>query len=122
MLRVEQATAYPNNCQCGYGRAPFVDTGLERYGERIYWCSRCIASAATILGWVEREHFESATVAMADADRRIAQLTEELEQERRPEAKVIRVEDIPVVLASVTHLSEYKQKKAAEKAKPKAAA
>lgn len=82
MQVVASARIYPAKCACGSVNGPLVDTMQETIAGRVYLCSRCVATAAGLLGWTSPE----STTQLADAglalQRRIEVLNEELEFER----------------------------------------
>jgi hypothetical protein len=54
---------FPAQCLCGtaaVASGPYVDTGVEIFNHRIYWCRKCVADAAHEYGgWASAEQVDS---------------------------------------------------------------
>jgi hypothetical protein len=103
-VRAETPTFWPNACICGTQTGPFVDTGIDKLGERIYLCKLCTKLAGLTLGFIDgpehdklenaagelhdltldrdrlRERIVLLEVARRERNERIAEVSEELDQ------------------------------------------
>jgi hypothetical protein len=92
--RAETAAMYPHACLCGNTAGPFVDTLMERPQPggiaRIYLCERCIADAVRCHGgYVEKQLYDDALLAVKQTDGEIAGLRAELAIANDPASKVV---------------------------------
>lgn len=76
VVLVDTPSQWPSCCiTCGSQRGPLADTGVERNGERIYACKRCVMTFARVFGFVKGEKMEELSRAvdeLAARDRQIA--------------------------------------------------
>jgi hypothetical protein len=75
---VDRPTARPQACICGSQLGPTVDTGIERYDERIYLCPLCVTAILRLVD-SERCPVQERDVALETAKR--ATLRAELAEE-----------------------------------------
>lgn len=111
--KIDEPPFAPKNCVCGHGKPPFVDTGMEKPWpvEHIYLCSRCVDTAARILGYVDAQtHDDLAEIAFASNEREKI-LEQELEAARTFESRVVAVEDLPRVVDLLTERQKRRPEK-----------
>jgi len=98
MRLVETAIAYPLACACGSQQGPLVDTQITNHQGRLYLCTRCVHTAASLHGYASPEEV-SALHEQIDVFRgQTAELEEELQQAR--DQRVISVGELRRELAA----------------------
>lgn len=63
---VDQAAFWPQACICGTITPPLLDSGIERFGERIYLCQLCTKQIAEAMGFAEGEELDKLATARKD--------------------------------------------------------
>ena len=81
---LERAIGFPGTCiGCNSQTGPVLDTHREVAGLRVYLCQECIKRGARIFGFVEGNRLDElagASASVAEKEREIAALQEQLEQ------------------------------------------
>lgn len=111
MWLVDHPVFAPTACLCGNQTGPMVDTGMEKYGDRIYVCERCGGDIARKFDYVGADQHDRLHELLAEQEQLLARLNEELEIERRPESKLFTAKDIPEVVGQLYDFIEEKKKR-----------
>jgi hypothetical protein len=93
---VETPAVYPAACFCGRPHGPAADTFVERFGERIYVCDKCVRRLALLFGYVPQDLAEAQDARIAELERRVATLAVALDDEQQN--KVVSLADLPKAL------------------------
>jgi DNA repair exonuclease SbcCD ATPase subunit len=75
MLEYQQITVavmWPSKCFCGSQTGPFVDTFIERNGERVYICKSCAKRVSRVFGFADGAQLDRLMNASDELDKALA--------------------------------------------------